>query len=488
MSKNAQYKRDPIKFLEEHYYLPETMKRIKLQDWQKNYVLKPVFYDLNDKGLRKYNKVLIGHPKKGGKSAFAAGVGIYFLFCDEPFGEIIIASNSRDQASMIIYTKMRRSVMIDPELKAACSPMHKDKIEVQSTGSTARCIAANFETAAGLNPNFTVFDELWGMTDRKFYDELTVVPTRKNPMIFIVTYAGFQEDGLLWDLYSDGMEGPDLMDTGDPDVVVKRGRKDPKLFMMWSHKNLSGWVNDEYLDQQRASMPPDVFARLHENKWVSAGSRFITQEDVDAIHDTPWTIQVKPNTNRYLQYVVATDIGISHDRTARLVGHLDPVDNNLYIDNIRVWQGTEKNHVPLEEVEQDLVWCAETFKTSILVIDPWQAEYIIQRLKKYYNIKPFKFSTDILYLSQVLVNLIRNKKIKGYAEPMLDKELKNTIIKQTAQGWRVDHAGKNTNDIVITLGMVALETVRGAFSFVEIPGMNDFKSEPHFNDILKREF
>jgi phage terminase large subunit-like protein len=161
MGKEANYAKDPISFLEDHYILPETMHTIKLQPWQKDYVLGPLFYDLDDKGKRKYNIAVIGHPKKGGKSAFAAGIGVYFCFCDEPFGEIIVASNSRDQASMIIYTKMRRSIMLDPALKKACVPMRKEKIEVHSTGTTARCIAQNYETAAGLNPNLTIFDELW---------------------------------------------------------------------------------------------------------------------------------------------------------------------------------------------------------------------------------------------------------------------------------------------------------------------------------------
>lgn len=489
MSKEKQYLADPIAFLTDHYVLPETMQHIQLMDWQKEYILKPLFYDLDDAGERKYNIALLGMPKKNGKSALGAGLGIYFMFCDEPFGEIIVAANARDQAAMIVYTKMRRAVMLDPDLARATKPLRREKIEVYSTGTIGRCVAHQYETAAGLNPNFTIFDELWAFNDRKFFDELTVVPTRKNPLIVIVTYAGYQEQGLLWDLYTDGMEGDTILDTGDPEIVVKRGRKDKRMFMFWTNKNMADWITPAYIDGQRRRMPPDVFARLHENRWVAAGSKFITQDDIDSVHNTPWVIQVGPDQARPLQYIVATDLGLSDDRAVRVVGHFDPKDNNIYIDNMRIWTGTPQEHVPIEEVEQDLINCAKQFGTRTLVIDPWQMEYVIQRLKSFYTVIPFNFSSDLIHLSQVMVSVLRTKRLKCYNEPELDNELKDTIIRQTQSGWRLDHPRRKHNDIVITIGMMLMEAVRSTFSTLDLPGDNDFLQRPiGFDNIRGKKF
>ena len=489
MSKAKQYLTDPTKFMEEHYVLPETLQYIKLMSWQKDYILKPLFYDLDDKGERKYNIALLGMPKKNGKSAFGAGLGVYFMFCDEPFGEIIVAANARDQAAMIIYSKMRRAVQLDPDLARATKPLRREKIEVYSTGTIARCVAHQFETAAGLNPNFTIFDELWAFSDRKFFDELTVVPTRKNPLIVIVTYAGYTEQGLLWDLYSDGIEGDTVIDTGDPETLVKRGRKDPRMFMFWTNKNLADWITPQYLKGQRGRQPPEVYARLHENRWTSAGSKFFTQDDIDGLHSVPWTIQVAPNLDRPIHYIVATDLGLSDDRAVRVVGHFDPTDQNVYLDNIRIWQGTPQDHVPIAEVEQDLIDCAHQFKTRTLVIDPWQMEYVIQRLKKFYNVIPFNFSSDMVHLSQALVSIVYSKRLKCYNEPELDKELKGTIIRQTASGWRLDHPRRKHNDIVVTIGMLLMEAVRSTFSTLELPDDSMFAQRPlGFRNIRGVEF
>ena len=454
------YVKDPIRFGQERVILPETLKPIVFEQWQIDYVLKPLFYDLDEKGLRKYNTVIVGMPKKNGKSTFADFFGVNAAFCWEPFGEIIIAANAKDQASMIIYNKIRNSIQLEPDLRKACSPMHREKIEVHSTGTIIRCVAHQYETAAGLNPNLTLFDELWGFGERKFYDELTVVPTRENPLIAIFTYAGYEEEGLLWDLWMDGMEGKTIIDTGDPEIIVRQGARDKKMLMLWSNKNLSRWVTKEYIDGQRARLPPEVFARLHENRWVAAGSQFITEADIAKLHDTPWVIQLGPRTDRIVRYIVATDLGLSHDRACRVVGHYDPWTKKVLIDNIRIWQGTPEEHVPIKEVEDDLEWCAKTFGARTLVIDPWQMEYVIQRLSPYYNVVAFNFSSDVTHLSQALITALRTGTLKSYEEPELDKELKQTIIRQTPQGWRIDHPRRKINDIVISVGMMTLEAVR----------------------------
>lgn len=479
-----------IALLEEQYILPETRCPIVLEPWQKDQILMPVFYDLDENGRRKYNIMLIGLPKKNGKSAFGAGIGIYTIYAGEPYGEIIIGANAKDQASMIIYTKIRRSINMNPAFRQVTPPL-KELIEVKSTGTICRCVAHQYETAAGLNPNLTIFDELWAFGDRRFYDELTVVPTRKDPLIVIVTYAGYLQRGLLWDLYSDGMNGEPVLDTGDPEVFAMRGRRDPRMFMFWSHKNLASWITPEYLESQRRRLPPDIYARLHENRWVAAGSQFITDDDINSMYETPWIIQTEARTDKAMRYIIANDVGLSHDRTARVVGHYDRDDKKVYIDNIRVWQGTPEQHVDIAEVERDLVDCAHQFKAVKLVVDPWQMEYTIQRLKSTYNVESFTASGDSMqHISQIFVNLLRSHRLISYLDPNFEEELRNTIIKQTLSGWRIDHPGKKRNDIVIAVAMMAAEAVKEEHGLImEVPSADEFSAAPlGFKGVREKEF
>ncbi|GAJ23231.1 unnamed protein product, partial [marine sediment metagenome] len=103
--------------------------------------------------------------------------------------------------------------------------------------SIARVIAPNYKTGSGTNPSLVIWDELWAMEldrERKFWDELTTVPTRKNPLTLVVSYAGFDELSLLYELYKKGL-----------------ARTDKEMFFIWSHRNLASWVTKKYLAKQR---------------------------------------------------------------------------------------------------------------------------------------------------------------------------------------------------------------------------------------------
>lgn len=465
------YNADIIKFLEDQFVLPTTGRPIVLEQWQKDAIFRPLFYDLDEDGLRKYNLALVGMPKKNGKSTLAAGVGTWFLFAGEPYGEIVIAANDLDQASMVIYNKIKQAIRLNPQLSGSAR-IYKDRIEMKSTGTTCRPIAHQYETAAGLNPTLVLFDELWGFPSREFYDELTTSPARRNPLNFIVTYAGYDTGSLLYELYERGRKG-----------------EDPQMFFVWLHENKASWITERYLRMQQGRMPPNIYVRFHENRWAPAGSSFVTQADIDRLHEVPWAIQLGPNPDKYFSYVVACDLGLSHDRTARAVGHYDPADGRVYLDNLRLWEGTPKAHVPIAEVEEDLVNCVDRFRARTLVVDPWQMEATIQKLKNIYNVVPFNFQTDMTFLSQLLIQMLRGGKLIAYGEPTLDDELRRLISKQTARGWRIEHVRGQRNDCVVALGMVVVEAIRSAHGGSKLPDQSEFGQRPlAFARIRERQF
>ncbi|MCK9600710.1 MAG: terminase large subunit [Sphaerochaeta sp.] len=443
--KAKQYNKDIILFLEEQYVVPETGKLIVLEEWQKELILRPLFYDLLPDGRRKYTLALIGMCKKNGKSTLAAGIGLWFCFAGEPHGEVIIAANNLDQASLIIYEKIRQAFKLNPNLLESCHLL-KSGIEMKRTGTVCRPIAHKYQTAAGVNPTLVLFDELWGFDGREFYDELTTSPARTNPLGLIVTYAGYDKDSLLYDLYKKGLK-----------------KSDPRMFFLWLNENKASWVTQEYLDTQKDRLPPNSYARFHENRWASKEGTFVTEEDIQRLHGIPWTIQYAPDDSRPgLQYIESCDAGLSHDRTARCIGHYEPADGRVYVDNLRYWEGSNKKHVDMGEVEADLKDNGLRFRARRLVIDPWQMEYVMQRLKPYLTVEPFNFNTEMMFLSQTLITMLRNGTLVCYTEPQLDKELREIISKQTGQGWKIEHVRGKRNDLVIAVGMMAVAAIRNA--------------------------
>ena len=465
------YSHDIIRFLEDQYVVTPSKRLIVLEEWQKDMILRPLFYDLRPDGGRKYNLALVGMPKKNGKSTLAAGIGLWFTIAGDEFGEIIIAANDLDQASLVIYTKIKQAIQLNPQLSSSAK-IYKDRIEVRSTGTTCRPIAHQYQTAAGANPTLVLFDELWGFPSREFYDELTTSPARKDPLNLVVTYAGYDTDSLLYELYDKGVK-----------------HEDPDMFFIWLNDNLASWVTEDYLVKQQRRMPQNVYMRFHENKWAPAGTSFVTQDDIAMIHSVPWRMQLSASAERSFYYVVACDLGLSDDRTARAVAHYDPVDQRVYIDNLKVWEGTKTEHVSIADVETDLMQTANLFKTKTLVIDPWQMEATIQKLKGQFNVVPFNFHTDVTPMSQSLIQLIRSCSLAMYNEPLLDDELRKLVARQTPRGWRIDHVRGQKDDCVMAVGMAAFEVSKLAWASTQIPeAVLSARRPMAFNNIRARNF
>ena len=445
-----QYKAgDIIAFLEDQYVLPETRKLIQLEEWQKEEILLPVFGTKRKDGTRQYNQALVGMPKKNGKSAMSAGVGIFFMFCDEESGEIIVAANDKDQASMIIYSKMRQAIRLNPILGKGVHN-YRDRLEVKSTGTIARAVPNQMESAAGLNPNLVIFDELWGFNDRGFFDELTTVPTRRSPLTWIGTYAGFDTASLLYELYERGLAQPDTPNF------------DPRMFCYWSNENKASWVSQEYLDQQRRRLPPNVYARLHENKWAPKTAGFITAADISRILLETWTMQLVASPESQYRHMLACDLGLVKDRTALAVGHLNTDDQRVYLDYMKTWQGSPESPVEIADVEAELKAAQQRFRASAMVLDPWQLQSTIQRLRGLTQVIPFNFNADMTLLSETLVDLMRNERLVIYNDPGLIKELSQILARQTTRGWRIDHKSAQHNDRVVALGMLCVELIRAS--------------------------
>ena len=233
---DPEYKTNIIKFGDEQFFIPETKKPIILTEWQEEEILRPLFY-----GDREYTMALIGETKKSGKSTLAALIAMWFLYCGEDYSEIYLAARDKDQASWIVFSKLVKAIEMN-KYALIQAKITKDSIEIPRTGSVCRCLPTDI-SCAGLNPNLVVFDELWSYeyeSMKNFFEEMTTVPTRKNPMALIVTYAGYDDESLLYQLYKKGME--------------LEKNPDPTFFFYWEGENKipinrMPWQTEKYLKQ-----------------------------------------------------------------------------------------------------------------------------------------------------------------------------------------------------------------------------------------------
>ncbi len=445
----ACYKTDICRYLKDHFYIVETKAPIVLEPWQREGILEPLFAIDPATGLRKHTLALLGMPKKNGKSCLSAAILNYFLFQGEDYGELILCANSREQSSWVIYSKLIQSLQLNPR-QLQYVHIYDDYIENVRTHTIARVIAQNYKTASGSNPSLVIFDELWSYEDtesdnaRKFYEELTTVPTRKEPMTVITTYAGYDEDTLLFELYKKGLAG-----------------QDPKTFFFWTHENLASWITPEYLATQKERLRPNTYLRLHENRWTSGEDLFIDIADWDACVDPDHRPFIE-DPGKDLRIVVAVDAGIKSDTSA--VVAVAKKDNRIVLVSHRKWTPSSENPIDIEEtIEKYLLELKDRFNIIEVRYDPYQLHRTGTSLAKE-DLNMVEFPQTIPNLTEMgqnLFDLIKGRNLRLYADAGMRTHAQNARAQETPRGFRIVK-GKSTKkiDLIIALAMAALGAIK----------------------------
>jgi hypothetical protein len=256
-----------------------------------------------------------------------------------PYSEIYCVANDYDQAKSRAYDKTSKSLSLDPafnsrrrELQDRWKVYEKQLIHIP-TGSTVKALATDYAGEAGSNPTLTVWTELWGYVSeasKRFWTELTPVPTRPFSMRWVETYAGYSEESeLLENLYKLGKSGRQLTagELGDlgcfeeatnpEDLIPIWVNEDAGLLMYWD-EGLQGrrmdWQKGEvgrrYYTEQEKLLIPSEFNRLHLNQWSSGESSFVPMEWWDSCKD-PYPLIPGDKT----PLVLAMDASVTGDCT-----------------------------------------------------------------------------------------------------------------------------------------------------------------------------
>lgn len=179
--------------------------------------------------------------------------------------------------------------------------------------------------------------ELWGYKSeeaKRFWDELTPVPTRAKSIRMVETYAGYSdESSLLMDIYLRGKKGIRLTKEHVPDWPFPDEHElpiwihpDAAMFMYWDEGEKARrmpWQTPAYYRKQAASgLRPEAFRRLHLNEWTTSKQAFIPIEWWDACSKP-----AIPSLNKHQLIVIAADGSVSGDCTG-LIGVSRYTDNN----------------------------------------------------------------------------------------------------------------------------------------------------------------
>lgn len=339
-----------------------------------------------------------------------------------------------------------------------------------ANGTMVTAISGDYQGAAGSNHGFVSYDELWGYTSEastRLWEELTPVPTRKNSIRFISTYAGFEgESERLWDLYkqvvSKGEHPEGQGERLHPDLPIF-GNREARLFAYWDHEPRMAWQTQEYYRSQKKTLRPGTYLCLHENKWATAEETFITPEMWDPCVNQshrPSTIEREP-------LFVGVDTGIKHDNAARVAVKWDEAGEGLTLVSHRIWKPSPGAPLDLEStIEQDLRDLSERGDVVEALADPYQMVRSIPTFQSAgVPIREFpQTQANFTLMGQTLFDLLAGKNLDIYPSDELRQQALSTVAVGTPRGWRIakEKTSKKIDAIVaLSMACVAAMAHRG---------------------------
>ena len=228
-------------------------QRFKLEPWQQ-FILWNIFGWMKADGTRRFRYVYVEIARKNGKTALSAGIGLYMLFADgEARPEVYSAATVKDQARICFSDAVE--IVKKTDLKNYLSP-YRNSIVYEMKGGTMKPLSSDYGTHDGLNPSCGIIDEFHAHKDSGMFDVIkSAFGARRQPLMFIITTAGFNKNGACYAYRSNvikvlqGINEDDSLFGIIYTLDCKEEWDNPKMWVK-SNPNLGVSVFPEYLSDQ----------------------------------------------------------------------------------------------------------------------------------------------------------------------------------------------------------------------------------------------
>jgi phage terminase large subunit-like protein len=405
-------------------------------------------------GRLPWDTIIYSTIKKSGKTTINGAITTWWAFTQEAPNELKLIANDLEQSTSRTFNTIKGLLKHNPELGLSADV--KAQVITLSNGTTIQALACDYAGEAGANQGLVSCTELWAYTSessRRLWEELTPVPTRRNSIRVIDTYAGFEgESDLLFDLYKLAVgkeEHPEGQGERVHSTLPIYANREARIFCYWDHEPRMPWQTAQYYEAQRRSLRPNTYLRLHENRWTTGVSSFITaalwEPCVDDTH--------RPSINIGRDVFVGVDAGIKHDNAAVVV--VRPVGLRLELVAHKIWTPSPDAPIDLEETIERWLW-EHARHARLIVCDPYQLHRSITTLKKRgLRIEEYPQTvSNLTAAGQALFDLLNGRNLRIYPDAALKQQALNTVAVESPRGWRIAKE-KTTKkiDAIVALAM-----------------------------------
>lgn len=455
------FETDVVGFIDTHVQRNELDQPFRLVDHQREILRAAFAFDVH--GRLGWDTMIWSTIKKEGKTTINAVVSTWWQYTQEAPNELVTLANDAEQAEARAFRSKRRIIEVNPPLAAHALVLDKARI-VTANGSEDRALAHEYQGSAGANVGFSSWDELWAFTaenSTRLWEEHTSVPTRRNSLRFVTTYAGIEsESKVLWPLYRQGVgpeEHPDGQGVKIHPTWPLYYNEMARLLVYWDHVPRMPWQSAKKIAAQAQGLRPGTVARFWRNEWSASASIFVTPELWDACTDRTHAPIVR---QKALVVFVGVDAATKHDFCA-MVMIARGADGTFVLIQYRLWKPQSGMPIDLElTVESTIFEWAANFTIGAIYCDPLQLAAIGSRVRR--AGLPFtdfpQTVSGTTRMGQVLYDALQNRTLRVYPDEELRTQALNVQAIESPRGFRLAKVTSSRKiDLIaaLTLAMIA---------------------------------
>lgn len=477
-------------WIEEHCVHPDGKwigKSIVLEPWQIR-ILVEMFEVSVVTGLRLYRWVLIGIPKKQGKSTLCSALSLYLAFCGrEPSAKVICAAASEDQAdivaggaqTMVRFSDSLQNYLVVQSGRISCPLM---------PGCQVQRVAAATGTNDGRNCFVVICDELheWerGKKEQVWNILTNGTGARDEPMVIQVTTAGWDQTTVCFRLYEELQELIEgtLIDDATWGVWFEAPLSDPTddSPVAWdsdraielANPNLGVTVQLPFFTDQRRKKTYSTYARYFLNRWTEGDDIWEGAAYWDDLVGCPDLCESEP-------LFVGIDVANRHDATAIVACQWHEERQVLDVWQ-KIWENPYGRRDPrhatwrmdVRDVEEELLALYTRFPEPatedeyggpmpgpMFLYDPmfFGRSARVLAADGLTMIEHPQSEARMAACAQRLFELVRAGEVCQDGDPVMRRHIRSTAAKEVPRGWRLARAsqGRRPNDACIALAMAA---------------------------------
>lgn len=415
-------------------------EHIALRPWQRS-LTREVFARRSD-GKYKHRQCYIGMPRKQGKSALISGWGLFSLVMGPTGGEVYCVASTKDQAK-IVFGNIKRMVQLDPDLSREID-IYAEALHCRSNDSVLKVVAADAPALEGMNPTFTMMDEVHVYPDRAIWDVFALASgARVEPMMVGITTAGKRTDAsgdlsLAYNLYEYG----EKISKGELDDETfycawwqpkqKDVASDNKVAWKQANPGLGTLIDPEEMESSYKKTQEAEFRTKRMNMWVDQSTAWLPEDAWEKCEDKSHTASEAP------EYVLALDGSYSNDSTAVVAVSIGVKPHVVLLglwerDDDRSWR------VPISDVEKTVLDFCKANTVKEVSCDPYRWQRTMAYwLEEGLPVVEYPQSPNrMVPATQRIYEAVVNQTVSQSGDPHLTRHMRNAAVKVDSRGSRI---------------------------------------------------